>query len=162
MSNITEIKGKQYTLTPQADGGLLLTPVENEKGSPWAPQPGARYYVADSLGLIGPLRYEDDDFDRKKRALGLMYPSATLANKAITLMKRNNLILRACLQVDPYFVPDWGKGSQYNYYPRMEYTTIGGTWGWSTTRFLQEQPAYVSTKEKAGEVCRLLTSWGVK
>jgi len=89
------------------------------------------------------------------------YPTREMAEKAAVLMKRNNAIIKACLLVDPDYVPDWtNRKTKFAVY----YDHIDSEWvvGWSSFCSSALASAYVSTEKKAIKVCELLTKWGIK
>ena len=91
-----------------------------------------------------------------------VFPSSDSARKASKLMRRSNAIIRACLLVDPDFEPDWTNSGQEKW--GIIYVHSNAMPGWAPFNVYVHQgcPAYVSSKEKAGEAVKLLRKWGVK
>lgn len=88
--------------------------------------------------------------------------SQELAEKAAKLMKRNNAIIRACLLADPNPVRPKGK---LEYFYGVCFSASTGEW--TTVRFnifgreSDLSLVHMYSKQKAEQVCELLTKWGV-
>lgn len=121
----------------------------------WEPKEGVNYaYVGSEgdvlfvhTGAISALNFHNC-FEKKEQA-----------RKAAEYMRRNNAIVRACMLVDPDFVPDWGEpGEKWV----VEYNFNRERWDVDCWDNINCSACCVSTPEKAKEVCNLLTEWGVK
>lgn len=148
----------KYTKVEHPDGRVEFIPIkEKELGELSLRE---RYYVVRENGEpYGHLLCRSDSNDTGFLAFGNCYPTKELAEKASKIMRRNNLITRACLLVDPDFEPNWHDAG-YKYFVEMSH--ICGTWVVDCCSRLESARPVVSSEGKAKQVCALLTKWGVK
>lgn len=149
--NETKIENEDGTIV------ITLTP-KNDAG--WKPDVGSRYFIVGVDGDVEPCVWDDDNIDNERLKHGNVFPTREMAEKAARLQAVSNNIIMACLMVDPDFEPDWNDGGQRKYPPY--YSTEGQEWRVGETRVTASKPAYVSTKEKAEQVCKRLTERGIK
>jgi len=150
-----QLNGKAYTLTQLKDGTIKLVPLAvQDKG--FDPSEGCEYWYTMPTGDINRDTYFNVyNFNKRCLAQGNCYPSEGLASKASVLQKRCNLIIRACLLIDPDFISYRDGSDEIIWYP------IIGTDGWEVVNGRRAQcgVAYVSTREKCREVVALLNKW---
>lgn len=146
----------KYTKVEHPDGRVEFIPItEAELGELSL---GERYYVVRENGEpYGHLLYSTDSTDTGFLAFGNCYPTKELAERASKIMRRNNLITRACLLVDPEFI-----GGRYSDNYTVRYDLEIEQWVVHYWRSKCCTTATISTREKAKQVCALLTKWGVK
>ena len=118
------------------------------------------YYVVRVDSHTASLYYGGDAWDAATYTFFNFYETEELAEKAVPLMRRSNAIIMAKLLVDPYFEPDWGDKGQVKFYVYFKHST--DEWQECGSIGLNGEPAHVSTREKAQQMCELLTEWGVK
>lgn len=126
----------------------------------WMPKVDELLFYVDSDGAIEQEVYTATNGEKLIFDFNVGYASEKQAKKAAELMRRSNAYIRACLLVDPDFVPDWndvrqGKWSSYYSYDLARHRLI-------CSYELGERVCYVSSREKAAEVIKLLVKWGVK
>ncbi len=152
--NTTELNGKQYTMKVNADETITLVPVVAEDGD-WVPKRGDNYWYVGEFGVAS-------EFSRSVDAaafvpFGNSYRTKHEAEKASTLMRRSNAIIRACMLVDT----DAGVCSgDRKWSPALEL----GRWmenRWTMTNHYHF-PACVHTQEQCKLAAALLNKWGVK
>ena len=89
-----------------------------------------------------------------------LFEKASQAEKVSALLRVPRAVAMACVLVDPDYKPDWGDTTAQKF--RVFYTYGTERWTISVScNYIQPHP-YVSTREKAEQVCALLTEWGVK
>jgi len=129
------------------------------KDMPW-PSHGDQYWYV--VGLDDPIstyQWDGDEVDQGLKAHHNIFRTKEAAEKAAVLIRRSNAIIRACLEVDPDFDPDWTDIDQKKW--SVYYSHIYRKWT-ETPTVINYEPAHVSSQEKAEEVARLLNDWGVK
>lgn len=122
----------------------------------WEPKEGTVYYYVTSEGDVTDITVGVED----SSLFHNIFQTRDQAKKAAEYMRRSNAIIRACLLVDPDFVSDWSDHTQAKW--GVFYSHEINSWISGCSCVVNENPCKVSTKEKAEEVCRLLTEWGVK
>lgn len=147
-----------YTKIEHLDGRIELIPKKEDLD--WVPCRSDKSYCVSGNGEV--VVFYCDEFSNSTlegvKDFHNVYKTEQQAEKAAELMRRSNAIIRACLLVDPDFVPDWENSNQDKFYPVYFY----GKWT-SDMRSLSKHPsACVSTFDKAQQACRLLEKWGVK
>ncbi len=147
--NTTELNGKQYTMKVNADGTITLVPVALDDCD-FVPQELA-FYVQGNGSVSGM-------WDELNAAFHVVYRTVAEAEKASTLMRRSNAIIRACMLVDA----DAGvyQPSLRRYFPSLE-KEIWTYNGWDSNS-MYSVPCCVSSNEKAKLAAALLNKWGVK
>ena len=88
------------------------------------------------------------------------YETEALARKSSVLQRRSNLVIQACLNFDPNFVPDWNNGDEIKHGPYYDHRSQ--KWCSSRTYVTDDSAAYVSTIEIAVKVVAYLNSQGIK
>jgi len=123
------------------------------------PKEGDKYWFVDSMGsVIGHIWDPYLKIHSKQTAFHNVYRTREQAMKAAKMMRRANAIIRACLEVDPDYEPDWASvDAKYT----VRFMHHAGIWeiAYEYTDFA---PAYVSSADKAVKVCELLTEWGIR
>ncbi|MDA9090781.1 hypothetical protein N9J84_01605 [Porticoccaceae bacterium] len=129
--------------------------VEKVKGL-WEPMIGNAYFRIGVAGEARRFRWANDTSDRAIRAFHNAFPSMGVAEKAAALMRRSNLVISACLQVDPDFEPDWDNRDQAKWFPRYDHGVEA--WFITTCYRIEADVACVSSKEKGKEALAILNS----
>lgn len=130
-----------------------------------SPKIGEAYWFVASCGAVKADKNMQLAIDEERFNFNNVFKSQAQAEKAAELQRRSNAIIRACLLVDPDYELDWCANSPkwaVYFNAKSDFNTKFEGWlakGWNTE---EHAPAYVSTKEKALEVCELLTKWGIK
>jgi len=137
--------------------------LKSRQGKRFKPEKGEVYWSVDEIGLSAPENWDNTVWDSKCYENFNCYETSELATKAAVMMKRNNAIIMACLQVDPDFVPDYLSGNQVHYSFDYLNTELGtnGTWCMSVAYQANNGPC-VSTQEKWEEAAALLEEWGIE
>jgi len=163
----------KYAKTVHPDGRIEFVPipVKEQDLADWEPvylngmdHETEEYFAVDSEGRVystNLLGGSENSHSYRIHTNFTTYPTREMAEKAAVLMKRNNAIIKACLLVDPDYVPDWtNRKTKFAVY----YDHIDSEWvvGWSSFCSSALASAYVSTEKKAIKVCELLTKWGIK
>lgn len=150
-----------YDKIEQDNGDILLK--KKAVDLDWMPEIGDKLFYVDCDGAI---EYEDYTASITEDLIfdfNVGYASEDQAEKAAELMRRSNAYIRACLLVDPDFVPnfetDWGVESAFY---SIHYRYKDSKHCICPRSLLNDCSAYVSTREKAEEVIKLLVKWGVK
>ena len=88
------------------------------------------------------------------------YETKEQAQKASVLQQRSNLVIQACLNFDPDFVPDWKDLVQQ----KFGFSQAAGRFNWraGSTVINNNSAAYVSTAVKAVKVVDYLNSQEIK
>lgn len=168
LNNVTKIEEVNsmneeiYTRVEHDDGRIEFIPKLVEKeDKDFVPVNGDNYHYPTDMGSVREYIYGGDKVDKALHKNFITYPTKELAEKASLLIKRNNAIVKACLLVDPDFVPNWNDkdGKKYFVYYNHHYDK------WYSQRFYPTfviSSSAVSSEEKAEEVIELLNKWGVK
>jgi len=129
------------------------------KDTTW-PSCGDQYWYVDGRDeLVSTYFWDGDQIDQGLKASQNIYRTREAAEKAAVMVRRSNAVIRACLEVDPDFEPEWTNIDQEKF--SVYYSHIYGKWT-ETPAVINYEPAHVSSKAKAEEVARLLNEWGVK
>ena len=130
------------------------------KDMPW-PLDGDQYWYVDGRDddLVSTHFWDDDKIDQGLKNNHNIFRTREAAEKAAVLVRRSNAIIRACMEVNPDFEPDWTDIDQKKW--SVYYSHIYGNWT-ETPTVINYEPAHVSTRKKAQKVCELLNQWGVK
>jgi hypothetical protein len=133
---------------------------EKECGVDFVPWDGEIYFFVNCRANVQ--KTENDLCEGDKEIINFQnfFPTESQAEKASKLIRRSNAIIRACLLVDPNYEPDWSDRVERKY--SVYYCNFQTKWRVTDSRTANIFVAYVSTYEKAQQVCELLTKWGVK
>jgi hypothetical protein len=115
----------------------------------WVPEEGEESYYVWSDGDVS----VSSTYELEKRNYNC-FPTREQALKASDCMRRSNLIIKACLQVDPDFEPDWEDQWQIKWSVYFSHSLY--KWCTDTHALEQASPCYVSTLAKAQQVCDML------
>jgi hypothetical protein len=160
MNNKDRIAVQQLVI---ANAQAEIMELESQLSKRFKPEIGDFYWKVLSSGSKERTRYNDRSFDRDCYDNFNCYETKALANKASRMMKRNNAIIMACLQVDPDFVPDYLSGNQRHWYFYYSAPQMGFMGGWSPlSSIIHNHGPCVSTQEKWHEAAALLTEWGIE
>jgi len=151
---MNKIDLENYDVQENSDKTITLRP---KKSKYWEPSQFDRGWAVAYNGKIE-ITYPSTLQDLDNRHC--VFETRALAERADYLQRRSNAIIRACLLVDPDYVPDWGIEKQMKHLPYYEY--VLNEWCIDDRRTGDSSPAYVSSREKCAEVIKLLTKWGVK
>jgi hypothetical protein len=121
-----------------------------EENRLWVPKDGQTFYYVWAHGDVATLIGQEN----KRKDFYNFFPTKEQALKASGYMRRSNLIIKACLQVDPDFEPDWEDRNQAKY--SFYFNHVSDEWYIHISELEQFLPCYVSTIEKAQQVCDLL------
>lgn len=147
-----------YTKIEHDDGRIEFIPKQLQ--SDFIPRSDDYCWAVVSDGRVVYFKFFNDVQGKAYLAFHNVYPNKVLAEKAAEYMHRSNAIIRACLLVDPDFVPDWGDTAQRKY--TVCYGNRKSSWIHDYTFSGDFGTCYVSTEEKAEQVISLLKKWGVK
>jgi len=149
-----KIDTAHYEVSQDDKGVITLVPIVDEKAE-W-PSIDDTYFYVDAWGDINLSIFTGGCLDEQRKAFGNMFKNELIAQKAAALMKRSNNIISACLEVDPDFVIPMTRN--------ISVWTIcwNGKWDSTCDRSPLYATAYVSTIEKADQVCAILTARGIK
>ena len=140
--------------------------IERLKAQPtgvWEPEKCGSYWVVGLGGSTG--KWQLGDLGDNHTFLSLkahhsVYKTRELAEKASVLQRRSNLVIQACLNVDPDFEPDWSDSDQTKY--GFCYDHYSGQWEIICSWYGNFEGAVVSTEEKADQVFEYLNSQEIK
>jgi hypothetical protein len=159
MNNRDKVAELQRIIAIAQDDLALLM----KKGKRFKPELGQEYWFVKDNGQVDCNPWDNDIFDLDLWDIFNCYETEALATKAAVMMKRNNAIIMACLQVDPDFVPDYLSGNQEHYsfgYDAPEFG-VGAVWVDVTSYDVNYGPC-VSTQEKWEEAATLLKEWRIE
>lgn len=151
--NIQELENKYKEL------GAEIQRLKRQPVGVWGPELGEAYYRVGVAGAV-------DCFSLKVYSgSGLLahhnvYKTKALAEKASVLQRRSNLVIQACLNFDPDFVPDWSNDDEIKHGPYYDHRTQ--KWCYSRTYVTNDSAAYISTLEIAAKVVDYLNSQEIK
>ena len=123
------------------------------------PKQGEKYYSLAANNTIA--QHSFSSFNPLDHARYDLYNCFRTAKEAAVVRKdltHCSAIIMACRLVDPNYVPDWSNTDKSKWCPRYS-ESIG--WCVDYSFIFLYASSYVSTKEKAQQVCDLLTEWGV-
>ena len=136
--------------------GAEIALLKQQPEGVWEPKRGDYYFMVDFVGDIRPINPNHTEATKHHN----VYKTRQIARKASVLQRRSNLIIQACLNFDPDFVPDWSDEDQAKY--GFFFTSRLGLWVYSATQYADDSPAYVSTREIASKVVAYLNSQEIK
>ena len=122
----------------------------------WEPKIAESFFTNNSSGqTILTILYKEEGNENHNA-----YKTIQLAEKASVLQRRSNLVIKACLNFDPDFVPDWDNMCQQKY--GFWQSTARMKWRASSTVINNNSAAYVSTAELADKVASYLNNQEIK
>jgi|TARA_R110000744_G_scaffold125753_1_gene231965 hypothetical protein len=148
--NIQDLETKYKEL------GAEIERLKQQPEGVWEPSLGGIFWMVDWGGGVRRLNPNN----RAAVSHYNVYKTEALAKKASVLQRRSNLVIQACLNFDPDFVPDWSDEDQAKY--GFFFTSRLGLWVYSATQYADDSPAYVSTREIASKVVAYLNSQEIK
>ena len=122
----------------------------------WEPEEGAPFWMVDWSGGARTLLPNN----RAAVSHHNVYETKALAEKASVLQRRSNLVIQACLNFDPDFVPDWADKHQEKF--GLFYDHNNGDWDTCEAWAVNRSAAHVSTREIANKVVFYLNSQEIK
>ena len=148
--NIQDLETKYKEL------GAEIERLKQQSEGVWEPEIAGLFFTNNSSGqAIQTILYEEEE-----KANHNVYKTKELAEKASVLQRRSNLVIQACLNFDPDFVPDWSNGDEIKHGPYYDHRSQ--KWCSSRTYVTDDSAAYVSTLEIAVKVVAYLNSQGIK
>ena len=144
--NIQELENKYKEL------GAEIERLKQQPEGVWEPEEGGTFWMVDWSGGARTLLPNN----RSAVSHHNVYETEALAAKASVLQRRANLIIQACLNFDPHFIPAWSDDSGLKY--GFHYSHTMQAWHYSTTFLNDDSVAYVSTSEIAYKVMEYLNS----
>ena len=132
---------------------------ESQNGNKlWKPPHNQKYFYVTARGLILQTNQINSSVDVDRYACHNVFPSKSVAEKAAELMWHSNLIISACLQVEPDFEPDWKNFDQTKWFPRYDHDIQ--KWESNYGYAYQNAVACVSSKEALQKVLKILEANG--
>tara|TARA_B110000503_G_scaffold104931_1_gene156597 strand:- start:979 stop:1431 length:453 start_codon:yes stop_codon:yes gene_type:complete len=150
MMNIQELEIKCAEL------GAEIQRLKRQPQGVWEPSLGGTFWMVDWSGGVRGLNPNS----RAAVSHHNVYKNESLARKASVLQRRANLIIQACLNFEPDFVPDWSNGDEIKYGPYYDH--ISQKWCYSRTYVTDDSAAYVSTQAISAKVLTYLNSQEIK
>ena len=147
--NIQELK------TKYAELGADIERLEQSEGV-WEPSLGGTFWIVDYNGGVRSLNPNN----RAAVSHHNVYETEALARKASVLQRRSNLVIQACLNFDPDFVPNWSNSDEIKYGPYYDHRSQ--EWCCSRTYVTDDSAAYVSTQAIFAKVLTYLNSQEIK
>jgi hypothetical protein len=160
MNNKDRIAVQQLVI---ANAQAVIKELESQQGKRFKPEIDGLYWFIEDNGQADCNHWTNDTFDNSCYENFNCYETKALTTKASAMMRRNNAIIMACLQVDPDFVPDYLSGNQRHWYFYYSAPQMGFMGGWSPlSSIIHNRGPSVSTQEKWHEAAALLTEWGIE
>ena len=148
--NIQELETKYKEL------GAEIERLKQQPEGVWEPTVGGSFWMVDWTGGVRSLNPNN----RAAVSHHNVYETEALARQAIVLQRRANLIIQACLNFEPDFVPDWSNGDEIKYGPYYDHRSQ--KWCSSRTYATDDSAAYVSTQAISAKVLDYLNSQEIK
>ena len=148
--NIQELENKYKEL------GAEIERLKKQPEGVWEPSLGGTFWMVDWTGGVRSLNPNN----RAAVSHHNVYETEALARQAIVLQRRANLIIQACLNFDPDFVPDWSNGDEIKYGPYYDHRSQ--KWCSSRTYVTDDSAAYISTQAISEKVLDYLNSQEIK
>ena len=139
-----------------AELGAEIQRLKRQSQDVWEPTVGGLFWMVDWEGGVRRLNPNN----RSAVAHHNVFKTEALARKASVLQRRSNLVIQACLNYDPDFVPCWRDDGREKY--GFHYSNNMQAWHYSTTFLNDTSVAYVSTPEIAYKVMEYLNSQEIK
>ena len=149
----------QELATKYKELGAEIERLKQQPEGVWEPKENEQYWRINSFGTPTTTRH----CGNLARANHNVYETESLARKASVLQRRSNLVIQACLNFDPDFVPDWENLCQSKF--GVEYSHYAKRWNSNTVSpsFVNIlNVAHVSTLEIAEKVAEYLNSQEIK
>jgi len=158
---MTEQLFKQVT---NEDGSVCYKPVQEKQAQPSRHQisKGGDVYRTISSGgksCYYRLAYGPEGSPWERYAFFNLYPQQDDLTQVVENMRRTNAIIMACHMVEPNYTPDF-QSEAYKFC--VYYDIDDEVWRVRASRRMKYGASYVSTEEKAQQVCELLIQWDVK
>tara|TARA_R110000850_G_scaffold250240_1_gene375176 strand:+ start:427 stop:879 length:453 start_codon:yes stop_codon:yes gene_type:complete len=140
-----------------AELGAEIQRLKRQPIGVWQPKNGDSFWVVDAAGNTHWFYTGEVEIGIKHHNV---YKHESLARKSSVLQRRSNLVIQACLNFDPHFVPDWSSGSpvKYGFY----FHNTLRLWACGPTHYADASAAHVSTQEMADKVVAYLNSQEIK
>ena len=135
-----------------AELGAEIQRLKRQPVGVWEPKENEWYWRINSCGKPIITRH----CDNLVKANHNVYKTEELAEKASVLQRRSNLIIQACLNFEPDFVPDWKNANQTKFC--VFYAHESGKWFSGAAKMHEDCPAYVSSGVIVGKVLAYLNS----
>ena len=148
--NIQDLEQKYKEL------GAEIQRLKQQPEGVWEPPLGCTFWMVDWSGSVRTLLPNN----RAAVSHHNVYETEALARQAIVLQRRSNLLIQACLNFDPDFVPDWSNGDEIKYGPYYDHRSQ--KWCCSRTYVTDDSAAYVSTQAISDKVLAYLNSQEIK
>ena len=148
--NIQELENKYKEL------GAEIERLKQQPEGVWEPKRGDFFFMVDFVGDIRPINPNHTEATTHHN----VYKTRQLAEKASVLMRRSNLVVQACLNFDPDFVPDWSDTTQYKH--GFYYCHERGGWARQWASIEDIYGVYVSSATIADKVLAYLNSQRIK
>ena len=148
--NIQDLETKYKEL------GAEIERLKQQARGVWEPSLGGVFWMVDWGGGVRSLNPNN----RAAVSHHNVFKTEALARKASVLQRRSNLIIQACLNFDPHFIPAWSNNSGVKY--GFNYSNTMQAWHYTRTFLTDGSVAYVSTPEIADKVVAYLNSQRIK
>ena len=144
--NIQDLETKYKEL------GAEIERLKQQPECVWEPKIAESFFTNSSSGqTIQAILYEEGEKENHNA-----YKTIQLAEKASLLQRRANLIIQACLNFDPDFVPDWDDRDQLKY--GLYYSYYEEMWAHTIARLHDFSGVYVSSSAIADKVLAYLNT----
>ena len=150
--NIQDLETKYKEL------GAEIERLKRQPEGVWVPTLGGLCWIVDWEG--GVRRLNTRNIFMSAVTHHNVFKTEVLAKKASELQLRSNLVIQACLNFDPDFVPSWSDDGRVKY--GFHYSNTMQAWHYTTTFLTDGSVAYVSTPEIADKVVAYLNSQEIK
>ena len=148
--NIQELEVKYKEL------GAEIERLKQQPEGVWEPEIADLFFTNNSSGQY----FQTTFYEEGEKGNHNAYKTKGLALKASVLQRRSNLVIQACLNFEPDFVPDWSNNSGVKY--GFNYSHTMQAWHYTRTFLTDGSVAYVSTPEIAYKVMAYLNSQRIK
>ena len=122
----------------------------------WKPAYDQMYSYVSTYGSVVMAKWSHPSYYAEQYAAHNVFPSLAIGKKAAEFMRHSNLVISACLQVDPDFEPDWGNPRQVKYYPY--YNRKNKIWRSNRAYEHLNTVACVSSEEAIDKVLKILNA----
>ena len=139
-----------------AELGAEIQRLKRQPVGVWEPKRGDYFFMVDFDGDIRSINPNHTEATKHHN----VYKTRQLAEKASVLQRRSNLVIQACLNFDPDFVPDWSDTTQYKH--GFYYCQERGGWARQWASIENIYGVYVSNAAIADKVLAYLNSQEIK